>query len=331
MTRKNPWLPLLALVCCPAVMAETDLHVRPDPADRPTEVSVGLYVIDLTDVRHANQSMEIDFALVVKWHDPRMAVAGGTSRVLKTTDVWFPNPVIANERRLLTRKLPDVIAAAPDGTLLYRQRFVGELSAPADLRDFPLDTQHFAVNVVFPYVEDEVSLTRNDDRTGRAPALTVAGWKVDQGDVVLGSYRYPADGRELPMFSYRLEGTREIGYYVWKVLLPLLLIVCMSWAAFWMDREQFGPRLGVATTSMLTLIAYWFVLGSLLPRLSYLTRLDHFLIGSTFLVFLALVQTVTMSYLQRTGREARARGLDRLARIVFPGVYVLVVITAFAL
>ena len=39
---------------------------------------------------------------------------------------------------------------------------------------------------------------------------------------------------------------------------------------------------------MLTLIAYRFLLGQSLPPVSYLTRLDYFLLGATILVFIAL-------------------------------------------
>ncbi len=48
---------------------------------------------------------------------------------------------------------------------------------------------------------------------------------------------------------------------------------------------------------MLTLIAYRFLLGGMLPRISYLTRLDYFLLGSTVLVFLALVEAACTSRL----------------------------------
>ena len=41
---------------------------------------------------------------------------------------------------------------------------------------------------------------------------------------------------------------------------------------------------------MLTLIAYRFLLGGVLPPLSYLTRMDHFLLASTFLVLVAIIQ-----------------------------------------
>ena len=69
---------------------------------------------------------------------------------------------------------------------------------------------------------------------------------------------------------------------------------------------------------MLTLIAYQFVIGDELPRLSYFTTLDKFIVGSTILVFLALVESVATSYLVTSDRASLARRLDRTCRWGFP-------------
>ncbi|MEA3302655.1 MAG: hypothetical protein U9Q75_05180 [Pseudomonadota bacterium] len=56
----------------------------------------------------------------------------------------------------------------------------------------------------------------------------------------------------------KIEAKRYIAYYIWQIVLPLAVVV-MSWAAFWIDRVHVGVRIGVATSSILTLIAQRFV------------------------------------------------------------------------
>jgi hypothetical protein len=51
-----------------------------------------------------------------------------------------------------------------------------------------------------------------------------------------------------------------------KVILPLILIVAMSWIVFWIDPEESGIQISVAITTMLTLIAYRFAVGADLPK-----------------------------------------------------------------
>ena len=100
--------------------------------------------------------------------------------------------------------------------------------------------------------------------------------------------------------------------------MPLLLIVAMSWIVFWIDPSESGTQVSVAITSMLTLIAYRFAVSSDLPKVSYLTRLDDFIMFSTLLVFVTLIEVVFTTIMAKTGQIEKARVVDRWARWVFP-------------
>jgi hypothetical protein len=123
-----------------------------------------------------------------------------------------------------------------------------------------------------------------------------------------------------------MAARRRAGAYVYQFIIPLTFIACMSWAAFWMAPEQLGPRQGIAVTSMLTIIAYRFVLGNQLPRVAYLTRFDWLSLGCTTLVFLVLVEVVTAHQLVTRGHPERAQRLDVYARGVFPALFLLLLI-----
>ena len=58
-----------------------------------------------------------------------------------------------------------------------------------------------------------------------------------------------------------------------------------------------------------------------MPRLPYLTLLDRFILMSTLLVFLSLVEVLITSTLAARGRIDAARTLDRHARWIFPSVF----------
>ncbi|MHC4126665.1 MAG: hypothetical protein ACYTE6_06320 [Planctomycetota bacterium] len=109
--------------------------------------------------------------------------------------------------------------------------------------------------------------------------------------------------------ALRFEASRKLGYYGWKILLPVVLIV--------------------AVTSMLTLIAYRFMMGGLLPKVSYLTRMDLFILLATVLVFLTLVETAMTAITVKRGRIGPALRVDRWGRWTFPVTFVLVCVLAF--
>ena len=77
---------------------------------------------------------------------------------------------------------------------------------------------------------------------------------------------------------------------------------------------------------MLTLIAYRFLLGQSLPPVSYLTRLDYFLLGSTILVFIALMQVTLTS----TMAEEKGLSINRTSRWAFPIAFIFLLVFAFA-
>jgi cadmium resistance protein CadD (predicted permease) len=118
-------------------------------------------------------------------------------------------------------------------------------------------------------------------------------------------------------------------YYAIKIVTPLLLIVAMSWLVFWIDPKELGSNISVAITAMLTLIAYRFSIGELVPKVSYLTRLDYFILGSTLMVFLALLLVIITSNLTKSGQAQLAKSIDKWSRIIFPVMLIIITMIDF--
>jgi hypothetical protein len=158
-----------------------------------------------------------------------------------------------------------------------------------------------------------------------ADTLSLADWKILTYETEVAPYA-PIEEINAAAFAFQFTAKRYVGYYLWQVVLPLAVVVIMSWAAFWVGREHIGVRIAVATSSILTLIAHRFVLASLLPRLPYMTRLDYFTVGSTLLVLLALITVIVTGYLAAHSQERHARSIDLGARGTFPGAFLLLLI-----
>jgi hypothetical protein len=250
-------------------------------------------------------------------------------RSLPLANVWHPALTILNQRSV-SRLLPEAVVVDPQGTVAYRQRFQGTFSIPLDLRRFPLDEQVFALRMVSPgQSPSELELVPHE-HSGRAQEFTILDWTISPPTSRAEPLVTP-DGREIAGFTCALVARRRAGAYFYQFVIPLTFIVCMSWAPFWMAPEQLGPRQGIAVTSMLTIIAYRFVLANQLPRVTYLTRFDYLLLGCTTLVFLVLLEVVAVHRLMTHGRSERARKVDVLSRGIFPAVYLGIVLGAAVL
>ncbi len=297
---------------------------RPGAGSGPTDVEVFLFVLDVVSIDGVSQSLTADLFVIQRWHDPRLASADGSMRRLPLESIWNPRLQIINQRELSTTfpKLADVQA---DGTVTYRQRVFGDFSARLDLHDFPMDHHTIGFRIVVPgYTPEEVRLTpRTENLTSLMSSnLSVVDWQVGNLSVRSDPYTVTPGGPSIAGLTADFDIKRYLGFYVSKALLSVAIIVFMAFVVFWVDPALVAPRMSVAVTSMLTLIAYRFLLGQVLPPLSYLTRMDHFLLGSTLLLLVVLVEVATTTNFATTDRVPRAQSLNRISRWVFPLVFV---------
>ncbi len=138
--------------------------------------------------------------------------------------------------------------------------------------------------------------------------------------------RLRGPGPDIEGLSYAFTLTRHSVYYVWKVLIPIGLLVFLSWGVFWIRPEEISAQLTVSVTAILTLVALQFSVSQLVPPLAYLTVLDKFAIGADIFVFLAFVESIVTSYQAQNGRHAISGRIDRAARWGFPLAFVIFVV-----
>jgi len=316
----------------PCQVTNYDPDRRPEPRDRPTEARIGLYIVGIDRIDNIDQSYRIDFFMTLRWKDPRLAEmvrADGLRRCrIARDDVWHPR--IASFNRLeYSRQLSDVVTVDSDGSVEYLQRYQGSLRSPFDLRDFPLDHQVLPITFISTeYGPDQVDL-RFDASVYFDHQTRIAGWVVEEEDYRVGlldtyTPNQSGKGESFVRFDYEFRVRRELGYYIWRVIVPLTFIVLMSWAVFWIDPGMVGVQIGLASTSILTLIAFLFSLNAILPPLSYMTRMDIFLFASLALVFVAFVEAVATAMLKASNRESLSLSIDRWARVIFPAAFGLI-------
>jgi hypothetical protein len=304
---------------------------RPGVGGQPLTISGTLFLLDVSKIDGADQSFTADVFMMLQWRDERLASATEGMRRLSAGDIWNPRVQIINQRRIW-KTFPEMVDVSPDGTVVYRQRFYGQFASALDLRDFPLDRHRFGLQLVVPgYSPEEIDFvpSTEDFGEGRSPELTVPDWSVGQFEVRTAPFAVIPGGREIPGLEGMFEAQRHLGFYVGKAFVSVAIIVFMSWVVFWLGPEHVGPRLSVAVTSMLTLVAYRFLLGQKLPPVSYLTRLDYFLLGSTILVFVALIQVAATSAMSAGDRSGRAVALNRVSRWAFPATFMLLIVGSF--
>ena len=319
--------------------AETPTVIdRPGAAAGPTDVSVGIWMVDISNIDSAQQTFTAEVAVVLRWKDSRLAHAGNGVVRYSLDQIWHPRAVIVNEGNSVSRKFPDMAEVEPDGRVIYRQRYAGAFTQPLRLRSFPFDRQTFRLQLVaVRYRPNEVQFVPDQDwidnglkqAGGIAPSITLPDWTIENWNTKSLSYAL-APGFEYSGYAFEFTAARDVQHYILKVILPLVLIVIMSWSGFWIDPVNANSQISIAVTSMLTLIAYRYAVDTQVPRLPYMTRIDLFFLVSTLLVFFSLIEVLVTTILDNNQQTERAKKIDRYCRVIFPAIFAIALIAIFA-
>ena len=152
--------------------------------------------------------------------------------------------------------------------------------------------------------------------TDDSSAIQVPGWKIKEIDYY--NYDY-VDNDKLPYQGFYVDIyiQRQSSYYLFKIILPIIFILAISWSVFWVRGSQLEAKVNVTIVCLLSLIAYNFIIDDELPKLSYLTFLDCFILISYFYTGTATILCV-YSFLRKlkSGRDLSV--VDRYAQFIGP-------------
>ncbi len=316
-------------------MSAQRIAERPNVNGASTEVTVRVFLNDIDEIDDVSQRFNVDMFVNIAWQDPRLALAekeqADQIRLFPVSAVWNPRGMIVNDRGL-SPMLPLVVNVDAVGNVVYRQRFSGELAVDLDLKDFPFDTQHLGIDIIsYQYSPDEVRFSTNTEIAADVETFSVEGWNFSVLEPNFGLFSVPSVGVVRPRVTFVIDAQRNAQYYIWTMFLPMSLIVFMSWTAFWIQPNVVPPRIAISTASIFSLIAFGFSIRLSLPRVSYMTRADLFVVGCTLLVFLALGAAVMGSRWASADKLEQAVRLNAAVRWIYVGLFVVVAAASAAI
>ena len=295
----------------------TDPVLQPPPYNgHPLDIDIGLHVVNLASINEVSEQFQLDAYMFERWIDKRLAYTPqGPQDNLRNYafgQIWIPqlemiNAASPRERREIS------ITVSPDGTVRYAERLVVTLSSSFHLRRFPFDRQQLLV-IIHPFLADgpRLRFKLDNNSTWTASEFTsfssLAQWHLTGlRSQLLDAATY--GGMTVPEARFQIDVTRRSSFYLWKVFIPLLLMVFLSWAVFWIEANDLSNQIQVAVTTILTVIAFAFAISATMPRLPYLTYIDAFFLECYIYVFLAVVELMTVHVTHRS-EHRRDLGLE---------------------
>ncbi len=246
---------------------------------------------------------------------------------------WYPQVVLTNVSGLDDRSAV-LLRVKPDGhsTLVQTVNAIAKLQL--DLRRIPFDSQRLdAVFEVFGFDTSEVRIEAlpisNKDLGSQVnlPQWTVTGLDLSTRSID-ASYAGEQNAKSTLIFRVAVE--RQSFFMLRMIVIPLGLIVMLSWSVFWMDRSSLGDRINVSFVGILTAVAYQIVMGEIMPHISDVTLLNSFLSTSFLVMCATVVVNLIVGAADKKGNFLLGDQIDRRCRSLFPMAYVCLLLVAAA-
>lgn len=154
----------------------------------------------------------------------------------------------------------------------------------------------------------------------------IPGWKKNSYQIKNIFHRDSVDrtGSYRHGIMIEIELERKHGYYIFKVIFPIVLILIVCWSVVWINPKEIEARLTITIVCLLSLIAYNFVIDEELPKLEYLTVMDWIVLTSY--VYATLPNFLSIYSFANISRSPITDKVDNLSKKFGLSSYLLIIL-----
>jgi hypothetical protein len=319
----------------PPTTAPERFRLAPPEQEGAVVVRVRFELHEINEIDDEAETFEFAGVLVLEWRDPREAfdpaVAGVEEKVFQgnfqfdeVATGWWPQLVLVNQSGPVDSG-GVLLRVQPDGTSTLVQALNGTAESKFDMRRFPFDQHRLeAIFEVLGFDRDEIVLEIGPGAAQSLPdGLRVPEWTITNASMSIRDREARYAGRRgvSSAFVLSIDARRQSFYVSRLVIIPLAVVVFLSFSVFWMDRSSLGDRLNVSFIGILTGVAYQIVVSDHMPRISYITLIHGFLNLSFLIMCATVVVNLVVGKLDQRGMHALGDRIDAGCRWAFPLVY----------
>lgn len=285
--------------CCPTTLAP---HL-----DDQQVVAVGVTLNGISEVNEHAGTWDGDYYLYESWaptagFTPQTEVVNETARV----STQFDTTEVRGDKCVRTRRIHST------------------LRSPFNLRMFPFDRQRLELRISDEqYDESQVVYADSPALLGIDDAVYAGllSWKLSSDLTYRRAredFRWEQGRPTYTLAKFALTVRRHVTFHIVKYLLPLLVILAVSFSVFWIDPADLSSEVGIGVTCLLSAIALQYVEAQSLPEVDYLTLGDRVYASCYLLVGLAVLQSIWTNRLVRVKKRRLALKVDWHSRWGFP-------------
>ncbi|XP_052237328.1 cys-loop ligand-gated ion channel-like isoform X2 [Dreissena polymorpha] len=255
------------------------------------KVEIVVQFFKVGEIDTLKEQFNADVIVKAKWREPTLDGQQGQAVVTDEVDfarLWNPKLYIENSLGDPKEQIRHRVMYNDKGeAFIYEKRVAkGTFMENLELDDFPFDVQDLTITVASELPMSECELIEDKDEyhvVNRHSFVDEQEWHLyvhtecNKKELVIDQVDNSVKRSAL---SVKCRAARRPGYFVWNIFMITFLICSLSFATFSVDKKLPQNRLQLAFTLVLTAVAFKSVVNSSLPRISYLTYMDKYLLVS---------------------------------------------------
>ncbi|CAM8648481.1 LGIC_ECD_bact domain containing protein [Candidatus Methylacidiphilaceae bacterium] len=292
---KRSLLPLLFSVILFLSVGDSQAEFLQKGSLRPQEqppasaqiVKIGFYPVSVHQLNIAANTYYIDTYVWLRWKgaiDPTKTI-----EFVNMVEDWN------HEQSILYTKPK----TEKDGTTYQIMRVEGLFVQPFSLADYPLDHQRLSIKVEDQiHGADKLAYEFDMENSGVGDLVKIPGWNLDGWRAESLTHNYETDfgddamARVYSMAKFSIQISRPENFFLWKLLLPLFMVIIAASSALWIRPHLLDARVALPAAALLSAIFLQKSYSDSLPDLGYLVLMDWIYLIAYPLIILTLIRVI---------------------------------------
>jgi hypothetical protein len=323
-----PLVAALLLVSFLSMVSPAHAQTQPSPVG----VTVGAYVLNISDFNVGQGTFSADFYLWFSWHGNW---SDNSSSAPLPSDFELMNGAITRETLIQSNQN----LTGDYNYLIYRIQ--ASMTDPVNLQKYPFDHHDLTIEIEDQDHDVSVLVYSPDSESRIDPQVSLQGWQLptSPADVYVINHFYNTTFGEpgqnytetYSRFIVSIPIQRPMLSAIVGTFIPIILILVIAMISFLIKPAEFGARLGLNVTTLLTAVAFQIDLTSGIPQFGFLTLADRLMISLYIVLVYSLLVTVSLATIKGVRGAQLVKRLNDISALFLPLLMLALIVADFLL
>lgn len=256
-------------------------------------VTVRIIFLKIGTIDTIHDRFSADVMVLSKWREPALDGKKDSAESIEWESYWDPKLSIANGIGDMKYTVTYSLQRNNHGgetTVCEHKHCTGQFFEFMELEKFPFDSQDLTVHVTSDRSESELEFVED---TVDSSGVNMEAFSAEQEwhlETTVNTWKKftskkTARGRiKIPNIYIAAKASRRPQFFIYNIIIIMFSISSLAFSTFTVNLSTPESRLPLTYILVLTTVTFKFVVNKSLPKISYLTYLDKYILGSMIIL-----------------------------------------------